>query len=146
MVWALPQALFALVVLEIGSFFLPRQTWTLILLLCTFCSSCDDRTIPQYPVIGWEGVLPTFCLGWPWAVFLPISASKLLRLQAWATITWLNPNFRRCFIQCLIFLPLSVSVYLHQLILGYKVSGGKYLFGKSTDTVINKEYYWQSPH
>jgi hypothetical protein len=45
-------ALFALVILEIGSCFLPEQAWTMILLLYTSCHSWDDRCVSLYPALG----------------------------------------------------------------------------------------------
>lgn len=38
----------------------------------------------------------------------------------------------------------SILVYPHQL--GYKVSGGRYLFDKCIDIGISKEYWGQSPN
>jgi hypothetical protein len=36
--------------------------------------SWDDNWAPRHPVIGWDGVLETFCLGWPHTAILLISA------------------------------------------------------------------------
>jgi hypothetical protein len=43
-------ALFALVILEIGSCFLPRVTWTAVFLFYASCCSWDDGCVPLYPV------------------------------------------------------------------------------------------------
>lgn len=56
-----------------------------------------------------------------------------------------NPNFRRCFVQCLIF-SLSISVYPHHLVWGHKDGGGRYLFVKCIDIGISKAYCGESPN
>jgi hypothetical protein len=75
--WATPPALSALVILEIGSHFLTRTSWTSILLFYTFHSSWDDRCTPICPAFFPRyGVLQTFfCLGWLGFMILPISVS-----------------------------------------------------------------------
>jgi hypothetical protein len=62
-----------LVILEIGSWFLPRSAWTVILLFCTSCCCWDDRLVLLCTAIGWDGVLWTICLSWPWITILPVS-------------------------------------------------------------------------
>jgi hypothetical protein len=44
--WATPPVLFALVILEIGSRFLPRLAWTTVLLFYTSCHGWDDGGVP----------------------------------------------------------------------------------------------------
>jgi hypothetical protein len=45
--------------LEIGSYFLPRQAWTMVLLVYASCHCWNDRhTAPR---LGWDGILKTFC-------------------------------------------------------------------------------------
>jgi hypothetical protein len=39
------------------------------------------------PAIGWDGILQTLCLGWPWTMILPMSASQVARIM-WATGVW----------------------------------------------------------
>jgi hypothetical protein len=81
--WAIPSALFALVCLETGSYFLPRQAWTLILLFYTSHCSWDDRhTPPSCYWLRWD--LRNFSLCWPWTEILLISASLV------ATVTAVN--------------------------------------------------------
>jgi hypothetical protein len=43
---AIPLALFALVILEIGTSFLPRPAWTMTVIVSTSYSSWDDRRAP----------------------------------------------------------------------------------------------------
>jgi hypothetical protein len=45
--------------------------------------------MPPLLAIGWDGVLQTFCPGWPWNVIFPISASQVAR------ITDCHANFMR---------------------------------------------------
>jgi hypothetical protein len=50
--------------LEIGSHFLLKLAWTVILLFCASCCNGDDRCMPPCPVVfHWDGVLKTFL---PW--------------------------------------------------------------------------------
>jgi hypothetical protein len=53
-----------------GVTFLPRASLRLI--LCLLCS-WDHRHMPACPAIDWDGVLLTFCLGWPQIKILLIS-------------------------------------------------------------------------
>jgi hypothetical protein len=50
--FTMPQTLFSLVILEIGSCFLPRPAWNAILLSHSFHHSCDDRHALPWLVIG----------------------------------------------------------------------------------------------
>jgi hypothetical protein len=47
-----------------------------------FASLCnwDDRCVPPCLVIGWDGVLWTFCLGWLQTKILLISTSQVARI------------------------------------------------------------------
>jgi hypothetical protein len=58
--WASPPALFVVVILEIGSHFMSRPTWTMIPLFYASCCSQDDRYMPPCPTIGWDGISWTF--------------------------------------------------------------------------------------
>jgi hypothetical protein len=58
-----------------------------ILLFVGSWLSWEGRCIPLYLAIGWDGVLWTFCPGWPQTGILQIFAS--LGLQAWATMSGL---------------------------------------------------------
>jgi hypothetical protein len=61
--WATPLDLFSLVILEIGSHFLPKLAWTLILLFYASHYTWDDRHVPPCPTFfHWDGVLQTFFL------------------------------------------------------------------------------------
>jgi hypothetical protein len=81
-----PPARFALVILEIGSCFLPRLAWTTILLLYASCYSWDVRHVSPHPTFFcWDGVLWTFCLDWPQnVIFQSQPLIWELRLQTWA--------------------------------------------------------------
>jgi hypothetical protein len=46
--WATPATLFALVILEIWSYFLPRPPWTVILLFYASFGHWDDRCMPPW--------------------------------------------------------------------------------------------------
>jgi hypothetical protein len=75
-VWATYPALFALIVLEIGSHFLPRPAWPMILLYYDSCCSWNDRSVPPYQAFvtiiemshfAWAGLEPqyhVYCLLW----------------------------------------------------------------------------------
>jgi hypothetical protein len=60
--------LFTLVILEIGSHFVPRIASTAVFLF--YASHChwDDRQETLYTAIGWDGVSQAFCL---WADLEP---------------------------------------------------------------------------
>jgi hypothetical protein len=75
-----PPVLFALVILELGSRFLLRPSWTVILLFYASWHSWDDRLLPLYPVIGWDGISWALCLGWPQTTILLISVSQIPRI------------------------------------------------------------------
>jgi hypothetical protein len=85
--WIMLPTLFALVILEIGSCFLPWPTWFTILFYA-FSLSWDGRhaTVPSY---CWDVVLWTISLGSPQIVFLLVSVSQTTSkdLWAWATDT-----------------------------------------------------------
>jgi hypothetical protein len=83
--------------LEIESRFLPRSTWTTILLFHESCFCWDDRHSPLCPVFlllrwGLENFFFFFNLGWPWTCMLPISWKVACRWQAPATVSgyWLR--------------------------------------------------------
>jgi hypothetical protein len=80
--WATLLPHFALVILEIGSHFLPRLAWTTILLFHTIHHHWYDRYIPSHAAfLHWDaGIMNFFCLGWPWTLILQISASKIDRI------------------------------------------------------------------
>jgi hypothetical protein len=62
--WAMPAALFVLVIAEIRSHFSPGLAWTTVLLfMLPAVGRMTDR--PPRPAISWYGVLWTFCQGWP---------------------------------------------------------------------------------
>jgi hypothetical protein len=42
-----------------------------IFLILAYCAAWNDMHVPQYPAIGWDRVLLTFCPGWPWTIILP---------------------------------------------------------------------------
>jgi hypothetical protein len=73
----MPPALFALVVLEIGSYFLSRPAWTAILLFYSFLCSWDDVCTITPSFFYWDRVSRTFffILDWPRTMTLLISAS-----------------------------------------------------------------------
>jgi hypothetical protein len=48
--------------------------------ICASWCSWDDRWVPLHTAIDWDGVLGTFCLGWPWTTILPISTSLVARI------------------------------------------------------------------
>jgi hypothetical protein len=64
-IWAMPPAFFALVILELESHFLSQLAWIIILLFYTSWPHWDDRCAPPHPAISWDGVLKTVCQGWP---------------------------------------------------------------------------------
>jgi hypothetical protein len=70
---------------EMGSckLFLLRWAWNHDLPVSASQVAWDKRHIPLCPANGWDGVLWTFCLGWPQTLILLISASQVL--QVWAT-------------------------------------------------------------
>jgi hypothetical protein len=62
--WCMLLVLFALVILETKSHFLPRPIWTMILLFYTSSPCWDDRHVPPCPVFfHWDGNLPNFLPG-----------------------------------------------------------------------------------
>jgi hypothetical protein len=62
-VWAMPSALFALVILETGSCFLPGTVWTTVFRYHASCHSQDDRYIPPWPAsFNWTRMLQFFFL------------------------------------------------------------------------------------
>jgi hypothetical protein len=87
----MPPALFALVIFEIGSHFLPRLAWTMILLcmLITTVGMIGAHHHAHPAFFCWDGVSQTFCLGWPQTKILWSQSLVQLGLQAWATGTWL---------------------------------------------------------
>jgi hypothetical protein len=62
-----------LVIFEIGSHFMPRHTWIAVLLFVL----PHIAGWPLHPVTCWDGVLWTFCWGWPRTQILLISASYI---------------------------------------------------------------------
>jgi hypothetical protein len=73
------QHIFLCLFLETGFHFMPRPTWTGILLFYTSCSSWNDRCVPPHPVIGWDGGSLTFCPSWLRITIIPISASQVAK-------------------------------------------------------------------
>jgi hypothetical protein len=54
--WAIPPAIFAPVILEIGSCFSPRPAWTVILLFYASLHCFDDRCVTAHPsLFHWDG-------------------------------------------------------------------------------------------
>jgi hypothetical protein len=75
--WATHPALFALVILETGSQFLPRLAWTTILLFYTSCCDWDSRSAPPC-LFSVEMRSCWLCvLDWPWTMILLISAQTM---------------------------------------------------------------------
>jgi hypothetical protein len=77
---AMPPALFTLVILDMGSRFLPKPAWTRILLYYASHLAWDNRHTPLCPPIGWDGVSWSLCLGWAWIAILWISGSQVTRI------------------------------------------------------------------
>jgi hypothetical protein len=74
--WAMPPAPFALFFWGIGTYFLSRLTWIVILLFYTSHCHWDDSHTPPCPLFFlWDGLMSFFYLGWPGNVILSISAS-----------------------------------------------------------------------
>jgi hypothetical protein len=75
--WASPPARFALVILEIESYFLPMWAWTIILLFYASRHCWNDRCVPPHPTFfSFQKVLQTFFTSWPRTlIILPVSAS-----------------------------------------------------------------------
>jgi hypothetical protein len=72
--WATPAALFALIILESGFYFLPRPVWTVILLFCASCHSWNGSTCHHTQIFPLrQGHANFFCLGWPQLPILLIS-------------------------------------------------------------------------
>jgi hypothetical protein len=46
------------------------------MLICASLLSWDDRCMPSYPVIGWDGVSWSLIPSWPWIVILQLSLFK----------------------------------------------------------------------
>jgi hypothetical protein len=47
----------------------------------------DQRCTPPYAAYWLRWGLAKFCLGWPWTMILFISASQVLGLQVWTTVS-----------------------------------------------------------
>jgi hypothetical protein len=83
--WVTSLALFALVIFQIGSYFILGGG-----LDCDppiYASQVSGMTGTHHHTwlfIGWRGVLWTFCLGWPGTMILLISTSQV-DFQAWGT-------------------------------------------------------------
>jgi hypothetical protein len=114
---SMPQVLFALVILEIGSCFLPRPAWTMFLLFYAFCSSWNDRHAPPhlafFPIE--MGISQTFLSGLAWNHNPPnLSLLHSLRWQVHATVPscWLRWGLANFFPSCprTIILPTSLSL------------------------------------
>jgi hypothetical protein len=79
--WATPPTLFTLRVLETESRFLPRLAWSVVLRFYASHCNWDDKWAPPHPaVFHWDGVLRTFCPGWPGTSILLISAFGVARI------------------------------------------------------------------
>jgi hypothetical protein len=61
--WAITSTLFGLVVLEVGSHFLPRLSRIMIILFHASHCHCIDSSVTLCTTIGWDGVSQTFL---PW--------------------------------------------------------------------------------
>jgi hypothetical protein len=66
--WAMPLVLFALVIFQVGSSFLPGLAWTVIILL-NLLGSWDHRYVPP---------CPAYWLRWSFTNFLPRSSNHSL--------------------------------------------------------------------
>jgi hypothetical protein len=85
--WAMPSILLVLVI-----FYFLGLAWTMILLfrLC-FTSSWDDRHRTTFSFfffkkkkVGWDGILLTICLGWPWiTILLNSRVGKITGMSQW---------------------------------------------------------------
>jgi hypothetical protein len=76
-----PTYLFAFVTFGIGSCVFPWTSLDCDPPSCASLCSLDDTCMLSYPAISWDGVLLTFCLGWPQTVILLIS--DLCLLSTW---------------------------------------------------------------
>jgi hypothetical protein len=59
-----------------------------------FCTAGVTGVCHHTQLVGWDGVLLTFCLGWPPTSILWISTSQIAGLQVWATM----PRFVEVFL------------------------------------------------
>jgi hypothetical protein len=64
--------------------------WTAILRVHLLCSW--DDTMPKF--IGWDVVLRTFCLSWPWTLILLISASWVAGITGMSHHTQSQSSFK----------------------------------------------------
>jgi hypothetical protein len=99
--WATPPALFAPVILEIGSDFCPGQpgpqtSYFTLPTIAGVMGTCHHAQLPSLFPWGW-GSPKLFCLGWPGTVILPMSASQVAkitdrhfqRLSLWSLFNWI---------------------------------------------------------
>jgi hypothetical protein len=57
-------------------------TGTIILLISASHVACDDRCMPLWPGIDWNGISQTIYPRWLQTVVLPISASQVARITS----------------------------------------------------------------
>jgi hypothetical protein len=60
--------------------FLPRLPGSLIFLISVSQVSWNDRCLSLHPIIGWNGVLWTFYLGWTWIAIFLVSAFQVAKI------------------------------------------------------------------
>jgi hypothetical protein len=91
--WVTTSALFVLVILEIGSTFLPRLAWTKILLFyAASCCSGDTEMLHHNQLFSTEmGVSQflVFCLGYPGSGIILISSSCIIRCESYMSLAQL---------------------------------------------------------
>jgi hypothetical protein len=78
--WVTPLAPFALVIIFEGLTLWPGQT-TILLFVLAYVTGMTDTHQPC-PVIGKNGLLRTFCQGWPWIEIIPISTTQVTRITS----------------------------------------------------------------
>jgi hypothetical protein len=85
MTWVKLPTLFVLVTgFEIGSYFMTKSAWTIILLFVLSHVDGNDRHLPPDPAISWDGGLWNFLL----RLALLISASQVARIRGLSHHTW----------------------------------------------------------
>jgi hypothetical protein len=89
--WATPLALFALVILEMGSHeLLSRLVWNISLVFYGSSHSWDDRCTPCPQLFSMKmGSCEHLCLGWPTNAILGISASCVAGMTGVHHCAWL---------------------------------------------------------
>jgi hypothetical protein len=81
--WAMPPALFALVILEIQSHCKSRTSCLAPQSYFMLSAVAEMTEVWDYTQLfsSRDGVLQTFFLGWPWTTVLLISASQVARMK-----------------------------------------------------------------